>query len=52
MCSKVDFPQPLGPITATVSPGSTSRSIQIGRANPPHARLQPQYHSLKQPPGA
>ena len=25
-CSSVDFPQPLGPITATVSPGATSRS--------------------------
>ena len=37
MCSNVDFPQPLGPITATVSPGATSRSI------PSTARTSPSF---------
>ena len=39
-CSSVDFPQPLGPMTATVSPGATSRSTpSTARTRPAPCRI-------------
>ena len=50
-CSSVDFPQPLGPITATVSPEATSRSTpSTARTSPspwPYSLRSPQARSTK-----
>ena len=48
-CSSVDLPQPLGPITATVSPAATSRStLSTARTSPaprPYSLRSPRAHS-------
>jgi len=38
--SSVDLPDPLGPITATVSPGATSRSTSASAGNPSPERCR------------